>query len=180
MTPSFIDDPAVARADSYRRGKLLTISVVLGTAAWMLYSSLQDFALTYAATGGTVSRGNPWMNLLGSVAIGYLICQSAWRGGGNGTGCLTIIYSMGLVGLALLMAISLCINFGWQLYQTKSISLTGSSLLALGHDLLENVSFYVIAAWIAFAFWVLAVSPDARFYRENRRRGILLDQPPKL
>ncbi len=181
--PDFTNDPSINRA-AYQRGKWLTLVVVVGTALWWLRSVLKDFASGYMATGGTVSKGNPWLNLILSVTMIYLLCRAAWRGGKTSTGCLTIFYSLGVAACAFAAVLFTSMVLGFQAYRIKEMGVAGLPAKwvgeGIGQELAENVSLLATTAWMLFALWVLVRSEDARFYRDARQRSIWLGTPPPL
>lgn len=160
-------------AAAYRRDRRLTLVVALGTAVLMLWSPLQAVLTGHVPDVDTVHGGNKWVNLVASCAVSLLVCWCAWRGGGLSTGCLTLLYSVGLVGFVLTSVISLLFFLVTHDFKGISIAFVGISLTGFDQQTWDTLSFLTVAIWTIFAVWVLVCSQDARFYRRARRRSAL-------
>lgn len=178
-----------AEADlaDYRQGQRLTMAVVVVTAVLLLWPQVWK-----AATGQrpetaslvTISGDHPdketgqkvsqWMDLIISCAIILLVCRAAWRGGATSSGCLTIFYGGALATFVLASVLTVAF-FAWRTPEGTGFKFADLNLQGVGHELGSTLAFIIFGGWTAFAFWVLTVSKDARFYRDARRQGIRLD-----
>ena len=179
MIPDTDPSPSTARPvepafdGAFRRGKTLVWIVVGVTAALILQNAVREV------------RWDQWHGQTSGAVFGCLlggwICWCAVRGGTVSTGCLTLFYGGTVVCSCLLVILivpmvvfAVGVIIGGLVRHALHLPTpprpidfhAGSPGSGNGLEVLGKV------AWSAFAVWVLAISKDARVYRDVRRREV--------
>ncbi len=170
MNPYFLPPSGYDRL-AFRRGRLLTLLVIIVTAGLFLAPAVRDVWFGYPLDRVPRHGENPWTDLVMNCAIIGILCSCAWRGGKNSTGCLAILYSAGLAAFVL-TSVATLISFSWHAGEGIGFGFGRISVRGGDHDLRDMLAAAALGAWTVFSFWVLVLSRDARFYRDTRRLGI--------
>ena len=171
MSPARLNSFDPGSAAAYRRGRLLTLVLVLVTGAGLLWSPFLHACFGFPP-GQPPARGlHPWLDFLWGGGLVVALCWFAWRGGAISTGCMSIPYSLFFAVFAFSSLADLA-TFTWRLKKGLPSQLSGISTRVFGQTFDGTLSMALLGAWIVFGFWVLVVSQDARLYRHARRIGL--------